>query len=76
MFVDYLSETKEKGHLSTSTSQDRLLKTGYHRKLIEIRDKRLIQNKRQISFLNVDLKIISTDVSEKRKKKIPDLMSS
>ena len=71
IFVDSVSEPKEKGHLSTSQRQAII-------KLIEKneRDKKFIQNWRPISFLNVDLKIISKALSEKLKKVLPDLISS
>ena len=51
IFVDSVSEAKEKGILSTSQRQAII-------KLIEKkdRDKRFIQNWRSISLLNVDLK--------------------
>ena len=71
IFVDSVSEAKEKGILSTSQRQAII-------KLIEKkdRDKRFIQNWRPISLLNVDLKIISKALSEKLKKVLPDLISS
>ena len=47
MFVDSVSETIEKGHLST-----------YQRQKKDI-DKRFIQNWREILLLNIDLKMIS-----------------
>ena len=63
IFVDSVSEAKEKGILSTSQRQAII-------KLIEKkdRDKRFIQNWRPISLLNEDLKIISKALSEKLKK--------
>ena len=63
IFVDSVSEAKEKGILSTSQRQAII-------KLIEKKDKdkRFIQNWRPISLLNVDLKIISEALSEKVKK--------
>ena len=51
-FIDSVSETKEKGHLSTSQRQAII-------SLIEKKIKRFIQNWRPISLLNIDLKIIS-----------------
>ena len=71
IFVDSVSEAKEKGILSTSQRQAII-------KLIEKkdRDKRFIQNWRPISLLNVDLKVISKALSEKLKKVLPDLISS
>ena len=52
-FIDFVSETKEKGHLGTSQRQAVI-------SLIEKKDKdkRFIQNWRPISLLNVDLKIV------------------
>ena len=63
IFVDSVSEAKEKGILSTSQRQAII-------KLIEKkdRDKRFIQNWRPISLLNGDLKIISKALSEKLQK--------
>ena len=71
IFVDSGSKAKEKGHLSTSQKQAIV-------KLMEKkdRDKRFIQNRRLISLLNVDLKIISKALSEKLRKVLPDLVSS
>ena len=70
-FVDSVPEAKEKGILSTSQRQAII-------KLIERkdRDKRFIQNRRHISLLNADLKIISKALSEKLRKVLPDLISS
>ena len=69
--VDFVAETKENGHLSTSQRQAII-------KLIEKKDKdkRFTQNWRPISFLNVDLKIISKALSEKLKTVLPDLIAS
>ena len=55
-----MSETKEKGHLSTSQRQAII-------RLIEKKDKekRFTQNWRPISLLNANLKIISKALSEK-----------
>ena len=60
VFIDSVSKTKEKGHLSTSQRQTII-------RLIEKKDKgkRFIINWRTISLLNVDLKIISKTLSEK-----------
>ena len=71
MFVDSVSEAKEKGILSTYQRQAII-------ELIEKkdRDKRFIQNWRHISLLNVDLKVTSKALSVKLKKVLPDLMSS
>ena len=71
MFVDSVSEAKEKWILSTYQRQAIT-------ELIEKkdRDKRFIQNWRHSSLLNVDLKIKSKTLSEKLKKVLPDLMSS
>ena len=61
IFVDSVSETKDKEYLSTSWIQAII-------KLIEKkRDKRFIKNYRAISLLNVDLKIISSAFSGKPK---------
>ena len=71
IFVDFVSEAKEKGIFITSQRQAII-------KLIERKDrgKRFIQNWRPISLLNVDFKIISKALSEKLKKVLPDLISS
>ena len=71
IFVDSVSEPKEKGHLSTSQRQAII-------KLIEKNEryKRFIQNWGPISFLNIDLKMISKALSEKLNKVLPDLISS
>ena len=71
IFVDYVSETTEKGNLSTSQRKAiiRLIQK-------KDRDKRFIQNWRPIFFLNVDLKILSKALSKKLKKVPPDLISS
>ena len=71
IFVDSVSETKEKGHLSTSQKQAII-------RLIEKKDKdkRFIQNWKPVYLLNVDLKIISKAFSEKLKKVLPDLIST
>ena len=71
IFVDSVSEAKEKGILSTSQRQAII-------KLIEKRDKdkRFIQNWRPVFLLNVDLEIIPKALSEKLKKVQPDLISS
>ena len=63
IYVDSVSETKEKWYLSTS---QRPAIT----RLIEKKDKDiiLIQNWRPISLLSIDLKIISKTLSEKLKK--------
>ena len=70
IFVDSVSEAKEKGHLSISQTQA-------INKLIEKkrdRDKRFIKNWRSNSLVNVDLKIISKSFSEKLKKNFRDLI--
>ena len=71
IFVDSVSEAKEKGILSTSQRQAII-------KLIEKKDsdKRFLQNWRPISLLNVDLKIILKTLSEKLEKVLPDSISS
>ena len=71
VFVDSVSEAKEKGILSISQRQAII-------KLIEKKDKdkRFIQNWSLISLLNVDLKIISKSFSEKVKKVLPRLICS
>ena len=71
IFIDSVSEAKEKGILSTSQRQAII-------KLIEKKDrnKRFIQNWRPISLLNVGLKIISKALSQKLKNVLPDLISS
>ena len=71
IFVNFVREAKEIGHLSTSQRQAII-------KLIEKkdRDKRFIKNWRPISLLNVDSKIISKALSEKLKEVLPDLISS
>ena len=60
IFIDSVSETKEKGHLSTSQRQAII-------RLIEKKDKekRFTQNWRPISLLNANLKIISKALSQK-----------
>ena len=71
IFVDSVSEAKEKGNLSTSQRQAII-------KLIEKKDgnKRFIQNWRLISLLNVDLKKVSKALSKKLKTILSDLISS
>ena len=71
IFIDSVSETKEKKHLSTSQRQAIIW-------LIEKKDKdkRFIQIWRPISLLNADLKIISKALSEKLKNVLPDLIST
>ena len=66
-----MSEAKEKGHLSTFQRQAII-------RLIEkIRWRQeFIQNWRPISLLNVELKLISKDYSEKLKTLLPDLIST
>ena len=66
-----MSETKEKGHLSTSQRQAiiRLIE-----KKIKIRDSYKTGN--PFFLLNVDLKIIPKALSEKLKKVLPDLIST
>ena len=66
ILIDSVSETKEEGHFSTSQRQ------AVMRLLDKDKDKRFIQNWRPISFLNVDLKIISKALSKKLKKVLPD----
>ena len=63
IFVDSVLEAQEKGHLSISQRQAIA-------KLIEKkdRDKRFIKNRRPISLLNADLKIVSKVLSKKLKK--------
>ena len=60
IFIDSVSEIKEKRHLNTTQRQTII-------RLIEKKekDKRFIQNWRLISLLNADLKIISKVLSEK-----------
>lgn len=61
IYKDYLSETKEKGHLITfHTSYHQLNRKKY-------RDTRFIQYWVPISSLNVDLKTLSKSLSEKLK---------
>ena len=71
IFIDSVSETKEKGHLKPSQRQANIT-------LIEKKnkDKRVIQNWRPISLLNLDLKVISKALSEKLKIVLADLISS
>ena len=71
IFIDSASETKEKGHLSTSQRQAiiRLIE-----KKIKIRDSYKTGN--PFFLLNVDLKIIPKALSEKLKKVLPDLIST
>ena len=71
IFIDSVSETKEKGHLSTSQRQAiiRLIE-----KKIKIRDSYKTGN--PFFLLNVDLKIIPKALSEKLKKVLPDLIST
>ena len=71
IFVDSVTETKEKGYLSTSQRQAII-------KLIEKKDKdkRFIKNWRPISLLNVDLNIISKAFSMKLKEVLLDLIPS
>ena len=71
IFVNFVIEGKEIGHLSTSQRQAIV-------KLIEKndKDKRFIKNWRPISLLNVDSKIISKALSQKLKEVLPDLISS
>ena len=71
IFVDSVSEAKEKEILSTSQRQAII-------KLIEKKDidKRFIQNWRPSSLLNVDLKIISKALYEKLKIFLTDLIPS
>ena len=63
IFIDSVSETKEKEHFSTSKRQTII-------RVIEKKDKDkgFIQNWRPISMLHVDLKLISKALSEKLKK--------
>ena len=67
IFVDYVSETKEKGHLKVHL-KDRLSLSQHEKN----KDKRFILNWRLICLLNVDLRIISKAFSEKLKKVLPD----
>ena len=71
IFVDSVSEAKEKGILSTFQRQAII-------KLIEKkdRDRRFIQNWRPVSLLNIDLKVISKALSENLKKVLLDFISS
>ena len=67
-FAEYVSDSKEKGHLSTS---QRHVIIKLIEKKIEIRDSYKIGG--AISLLNVYLNIISKALSEKLKKVLPDL---
>ena len=71
IFVDSVSEAKEKGILSTSQRQAII-------KLIEKkdRDKSFTRNWKPSSLLNVDLKILSKALFEKLQYILPDLISS
>ena len=71
IFVDFVRDTKEIGHLSTSQRQAIIRLTGK-----KDRDKRFIKNQRTISLLNVYSKIISKALPEKLKEVLPDLISS
>ena len=71
VFLKSLKQAEEKGQLSISQRQAVI-------KLVEKkdRDKRYIKNRRPISLLNVDTKIISKGLTAKLKKTIPTIISS
>ena len=71
IFIDFVTETKEKGNLITFQRQA-IIKL----KEKKDRDKTFIRSWRPISSLNVDLKTISKGLSEELKKVLPDLISS
>ena len=71
VFLKSSKQAKEKGQLSISQRQAVI-------KLVEKkdRDKKYIKNRRPISLLNVDTKIISKALTAKLKKTIPTIISS